>query len=572
MTPLTFDQLRNADIVAIDTETTGLSISVGKDYMQGFSLAVKEKDTLYSRYIAVRHADDEHNMDPIILGAWLDVLAEKRLIFHNRKFDLHSLMTAGIDLSKNFAFDTLLLAHLVNEEHPYEKSLDALGKMYLKRGKTLKDKTQAWGRLYGWGTIPFAVLEPYAREDAELTYSLWEVLFGKYTEQYGTDAGILWQTELDMNTALFNMELLGIGVDQKFCRDYSGIANLEMDLIESELDFEPSKTTALSTFLFKELNLPVLETTPTGKPKMDKHVMEEYERMLMQVDDPRASMVLNYRGWQKARSTFYLPFQTLTAPDGRIHCNYKQHGTVTGRLSCSEPNLQQIPRSSEKVWNGRIRSAFRASPGYRLMGYDYSQLEFRLAAAYGNERWLIDEFAQPDSDVFTALSERIGTDRYTAKTFTYAMIYGAGQEKIAKTLNREVADIEEQYNNFVRSIPGILATKNTATGRAKSRGYVRYWTGRRRHFRNPEDSYKAFNSLLQGGAAEVVKHVLIDIAKNICDQDCRLLLQVHDELVFEIREGLEDYYEPFIINAMSSLPTDRFGVQFHVSGKLWGEA
>jgi DNA polymerase-1 len=204
------------------------------------------------------------------------------------------------------------------------------------------------------------------------------------------------------------------------------------------------------------------------------------------------------------------------------------------------------------------------------MGFDYSQLEFRLAAAYGQEQWLIDEFSKQDADPFTVLAERIGTDRYTAKTFTYAMIYGAGQEKIAKTLNRKVTDIEDSYDSFLSTIPGIIRAKNLATSKARSRGYIRYWTGRRRHFRYPEDSYKAFNALLQGGGAEVVKYVLIRVDKEVCDDNCRLLLQVHDELVFEIRQGLEDQYAPRITEVMSSFPTEYFNVNFTVAGKAWG--
>jgi DNA polymerase-1 len=554
--------------VGIDTETTGLRVKEGEDYLQGISLAFSVGGMRYSEYFPFRHAKDNISRD--ILTDLVEVLRTKTLHFFNRKFDLHSLMTIGVDLSEVPAYDAMLLAHFINEEFPRAKTLDNCGKHYIKKGKVDKDAMSKFTDTFGWDAVPPHLMAPYARGDAEVTLELGEYLLSMFKKKFGADADKLWETEFEMQNALFRMEQRGVYVDLDFCKQYQGIAKLEMALIESELDFEPSKTTQLSKFLFEELKLPILEYTPTGRPKMDKGVMEEYERMLSRVDDHRAQAVLNYRGWQKANSTFYTPFQKLVDSTERIHCNYRQHGTITGRLSCAEPNLQQIPRLSEKVWNGKIRSAFRASPGFGLMGFDYSQLEFRLAAAYGQEQWLIDEFSKQDADPFTVLAERIGTDRYTAKTFTYAMIYGAGQEKIAKTLNRKVTDIEDSYDSFLSTIPGIIRAKNLATSKARSRGYIRYWTGRRRHFRYPEDSYKAFNALLQGGGAEVVKYVLIRVDKEVCDDNCRLLLQVHDELVFEIRQGLEDQYAPRITEVMSSFPTEYFNVNFTVAGKAWG--
>lgn len=561
--------LERATAVGVDTETTGLRVKEGEDYIQGFSLAYDVGGMMYSEYFPIRHA--EGNVDIGILKYTTDILREKTLHFFNRKFDLHSFMTGGIDLSDAFAYDSMLLAHFINEEYPRAKTLDNVGRHYIKKGKVNKDAMEQFTKAFGWSAVPPSLMSPYAKGDAEVTLELGSALLDLFYKKFKDDAEPLWRVELNMQNSLFRMEQRGIAIDLKFCRQYEGIADIEMIQIEDELGFAPSKTSQLSKFLFDELSLPVLEYTPAGKPSMNKSVMEEYERMLAQVDDHRAREVLNYRGWQKANSSFYKPFQHLVDPNGRIHCNYKQHGTVTGRLSCAEPNLQQIPRTSDKVWNGKIRSAFRAAPGYRLVGFDYSQLEFRLAAAYGQEQWLIDEFARADADPFTALSVRIGTDRYTAKTFTYAMIYGAGQEKIAKTLNRKVVEIEDAYDSFINTIPGIIRAKNLATARARSRGYIRYWTGRRRHFRNPEDSFKAFNALLQGGGAEVVKRVLVDVDGTVCDENCQLLLQVHDELVFQIKDGMEDEYSPRIVEVMETLPSSYFGVHFAVDGKVWGD-
>jgi DNA polymerase-1 len=458
---------------------------------------------------------------------------------------------------------------MLNENSPWEKSLEACAQKYIKKGKVGKDAVVNYAKAFGWSALPVKLIAPYACGDAEVTLELWEKVWPLFQKKFGDEALDLWQWELDMNNALFQMESKGVAVDQKFCRQYQAIATIEMEQIENELGFAPSKTTALSAFLFGELNLPILEYTPGGKPAMTKKVMEDYERILSGIGDHRAQLVLDYRGWQKATSSFYTPFQRIADQANRIHCNYKQHGTSTGRLSCAEPNLQQIPRQSDKAWNGRIRTAFLPNEGFKLVGFDYSQLELRLAAAYGQEQWLIEEFGKEEADPFTALAERISTDRFTAKTFTYGVMYGAGLEKTAKILGKHVDDIEGDYRTFLSSIPGIMAAKRLSENKARQRGYIRYWTGRRRHL-IPDDSYKAWNALLQGGAAEVVKRVLVQVGQEVCDIDCRLLLQIHDELVFEIKEDVVTDYSKKIVEVMEALPSSTFNMPFQVSPKEWG--
>jgi DNA polymerase I len=591
VTPLTSEQrgfiqgLRQATVVAMDTETTGLRVKEYEDYLQGISLAYRVGGMIFSEYFPFRHAADNLPME--VAEELLSILSDKYIVFHNRKFDFHSLMTLGIAFNLPKTYDTMLLAHMINENSPYEKSLENCCQKYIKKGKTGKDAIDRFTKTFGWGRVPPHLMAPYAKGDAEITLELWEKLWSMFQKKFGDKAEELWDWEVRFNQALFKMEQRGIGVNQKFCRQYAGIAAIEMDTIEEELGFAPSKTNQLIKLLFEEMKLPILEYTdgsyvmegkrkirlkPEGqrRPKMDKHVMEEYERMLANVDDHRARLVLDYRGWQKATSSFYLPFQVLIDSNGKVHCNYKQQGTVTGRLSCSEPNLQQIPRESDKVWNGRIRSAFEAPEGFDLFGFDYSQLEFRLGAAYGQETWLIDEFSKPDADPFTVLAAIIGTIRQDAKTFTYSMIYGAGEEKVAKTMNRTLAENAGNYARFTSSIPGIIAAKKMVEGRIKRVGYARYWTGRRRHL-HPGDAFKGFNALLQGGAAEIVKRVLVEISETVCDDNCIMLLQVHDEIVFAIRQGMYDEYAPRIIEIMEKLPTDTFGVKFTVGAKHWGE-
>lgn len=559
------DGLKKADVVALDTETTGLGVSSGRDYLQGFSLAYEVGGMRYSEYFPVRHATG--NLDRGIINEVYNILCEKTLIFHNRKFDLHSLGSVGLDLVDCYAYDTMLLAQMVNEERPYQKTLEACGQMYLKRGKVQKDEVDTFTKAFGWDALTPELITPYAKGDAEITLALYLKLRILFDKEYGADATALWDNELKMQTILYKMEARGIRIDTKFCSLMAGIAKLEMNDIIDDLGFEPSKTTQLSKFLFDELKLPVLATTPAGKPSLAKDVMEEYDRLLEQVDDDRARQVLNFRGWQKAASAFYVPIPKLVDSNSRVHPSFHQHRTLTGRLSCSDPNFQQIPRESKSRWSGKAKEMFLPTEGYTLISLDYSQLELRLAAAYGNEELLMEEFSKDDADPFTALSEEIGVVRFVAKTLTYGLLYGAGKGKAAKILGMSLSEVEGPYNRFLKSIPGIIKVKQICEAKARQRGYIKYWTGRKRHFTNRDDAYKSFNSLLQGGAAEVVKRVMIELDETVCNDECVMLLQIHDEIVFEIKTEKVDEYLPRIIEIMENLPTEQFGVRFKVGQK-----
>lgn len=562
------DAMLNADYIAVDTETTGLSVKDGRDYCMGVSVAYRLGALgIMSAYFPFRHSDS--NIDSSNISKLATVFDSVPLVFHNLKFDLHSLATLGINPQAKL-FCTMNIAHMINEELP-SKGLDFLSKKYLNDEKA-KDEVNSWTKAFGWGTVPAALMDKYARHDAELTLRLFELLWPQMKEQ---DLATLWPAERRFTRLLTDCEQRGVGVDKEFCERKATQGRHRMAAILDELDVDSDTLgpTALHSLLLDELNLPVHHVSEkTGKPSFNKAAMEYYDEILQGPgwdNNPTAQLILEYRGWQKAVTSLYEPMLVLASPDGRVRPNFKQHGTRTGRLSCEGPNLQQVPRKSTKVWNGDAKQAFVARDGYELVGYDYSQLEFRLAASYGQEQWLIDEFASPSGDVFTSMASRIGAERFVAKTYTYATIYGAGPTKIAATLGRSVAEIEDTYEAFKESIQGIRRASQVAAQRAQSRGFVRYWTGRRRHFPYSEGFHKAFNSLLQGGGAELVKHAMITIDDNVCDKDCQIVLQVHDEIVFEIREGMRDRYEPEIIKHMTNFP--QFGVRFDVEGKVWNQ-
>jgi DNA polymerase-1 len=571
--------LQANDELGVDTETSGLNVRYGTDYLMGFCFAVDG----FSCYMPFRHK--AKNLPLHYLSHIERLLNEKDLIWHNQKFDWHSCNTIGIDplRFRGKQYDTLLLAMLVNEEL-YSKELDALSKIYLKQEKYKKDEVKAFGNAFGFENVPVEMYENYGAQDAVLTRALKQVLWPKLVAQELED--VYWNTEQPFTQLLYELEQRAVGTDQDFTEQKYGIGTGRMATLQRGLKFNPASPRDLGQYLLKELGLPILAHTDscdyckkghkvethTGPPSFNKRVMEDYDDILQQSSNDTAKRIAEFRGWQKATSSLYLPLLTKADVHGRIRTDFRHAGTVTGRISASNPNLQQIPRASEKVWNGNAKSCFTAGrDGYRLIGWDYSQLELRLAASYGSEQLLLDEFRKVDADPFSALAPRIfgvltPETRHDTKTFVYANLYGAGLPKIASQLGRDINEVTELYENYKATIPGIMAVSKQVSNLVQSRGWVRYWDGRRRHIRNRSDSYKAWNSVCQGGGAQLVKRAMLR-CREFESEDCFMVLQVHDEITFCIREDKVAEYEPLIIKAMTDWP--EMGVNLTVEGKEW---
>lgn len=570
-----------ARVIAVDTETTGLQVKDGRDYLQGISIATRMDGFGYvSAYFAFRHKEDNLN-DPIVFERVKAIVESKPSIYHNLKFDLHSLATIGI-APGNTCYDTLTLAHMVNENWP-SKKLDWLSKLLLDDEKDTK-WIDLWSKQFGWGEIPTAMMAPYAKQDAELTYRLFEKLWPMIKQQNLED---LWPVEFPYLKLLTKIENTGMLVNQDFCKEKISIGLDTMNNCRKQLGFNPGSTIDLNKFLIEELKLPMVRHTPGScigpercshvgsmallgtKPSFDKYAMELYDIMLEHDNRDEAKLILTYRGWQKSTSSFYESLLKLVSPDGRVRPDFKLHGTRTGRNSCEKPNLQQIPRESKYPWNGDAKNALITEDGFIPIEFDYAQLEFRLATAYGQDKVLLDAFDDPTQDVFIPIAESVFGNvefRQKAKTTVYSTLFGGGVPRLMIALGLDEDGAKRVWSTFRESYPGLYEKSKLASRNVERFGYVKYWTGRKRHLRK-DDSHKAFNAAVQGGAAEIVKRSMLRVAESICNSDCRMVLTVHDSIVLEVKTELVEDVTARVIPLMTDWD---FGVKFAVDAHVWG--
>lgn len=390
----------------------------------------------------------------------------------------------------------------------------------------------------------------------------------------------LWETEAEFIRLIARIKERGIKIDTQFSRKKAIEGTRILNQISCQLGWNPGSPQQLGKYLIDDLGLPVLKRTEKGSPSFDKEALEEYELHLAATGDETAQKVLTYRGWQKTVSSNFQAYLELMDENEILHPNYKVHGTRTGRLSCEKPNLQQIPRESIKPWNGDVKKAFtprgrelytellldssrytKPSGILRLRTFDFKQVEFRLAAAYAKEKELLEIF-NSGADIFTEMSERLGRPRHQIKTFVYASLYGAGKAKVALILKMPRSESDELYEEYHGTWPGFHRISEKATQLAINDGYIEYWTGRRRHLPRGE-ARKAFNSVIQGGAFEIVKRRMLAL------RDEPIVLQVHDSITVEDDDNCDT---DRIKRTLEDVPESKeFGVKFEVDMVIEGE-
>lgn len=558
-------------IIAVDTE------SGETKGMLGISVAFRTPIGIFAEYLPVRHEVDGKNLSVEQTNRLYSVFKCSTLVFHNAAYDLGVLEANGyVHPRTSRYYDTMLMEHWLDENISRygSYSLDACSRRHGGNPKNRPPEMQLIIDEVGWDGVGLDLMTIYSANDAEITYELFEKLIGKFRKE-GFDSDIWHVHEREFIDVIRGMVALGIRVDPEFCFREKLRGEVVMLQCIERIGFNPGVRNQLEKLLFEEFKLPVLKrSTKTGKPSLDKGVMLKYEEMLeiQQTQDDRIRWLLTWRGWQKTISSNYMNYLRMMDKHQILHSNFKLHGTVTFRMSSEKPALQQIPRATEQDWNGNLKKAFIARQGYRLWEFDYSQLEFRLAAAYSEDGQLIAIFDDDSRDLFTEMSTRLGWPRYRVKTLSYATLYGGGARHLAEVFGITVSEARQLIEDYFSAYPKLRGVIKLAETVAKRRGYSKLWTGKRRHFQFPRDEgHKAFNAIVQGGAFEIVKRRMNALAREVThEEECRIVLQVHDSVVMEIKEGMEDLYIPKIRAIMENVKEDfDFGVRFKVDCKEW---
>lgn len=568
-------------ILSIDTETNALDSRCDPYFkMLGVSYSFEGVQA----YLPIGHIGGPNLDKSYVLSLLQDLVSSADIIcFHNAKYDLVALCREfpEIDWWGLNWYCTMLMYHMIDENF-FDKSLDAVGKHLFGIGKEKSDEFKAIIKGPGWAFLPVWLTEDYAKQDASLCKDIFLQLIHVFQSE-GFD-GELWKKERLFVQALSSMEQLGVAIESQLAETEFNMGQARMDSIVQMLDgLNPSSPKDLEELLIHRLGLPLVRPTKgtktkppeEQKPSFDRLAMEEYEVLLQGRQDKTAQLVLEYRGWQKACSTYFRAFLDKQSWDGKIRPNFKVHGTRTSRLSCEVPNLQQIPRETteDKRWGLNTKKCIVPEPGFRLWELDYSNLELRIAAIYSGQKNLIEAFDRGDNiwDYMSALLG--GWPKNQTKTFTYMILFGAGIKKIGDTMGLSPTDASDLRNQYFGTFPEIKKCIYLINDHAKNAGYVKYWTGRRRHFPSGESPHKAFNSVCQGGGSECTKRSLIKIWEEVTqkntNEDCQLVLTIHDSLVLQIREGYEAMYLPRAQKIMEEIPTQAFGMTFTVGVNEW---
>ncbi len=547
-------RLKTAKLFAFDTETTSL------DYMQarvvGVSFAVLAGE---AAYVPLAHEDPMggEQLDCDWVLAQLRPLLEDAatpLLGQNLKYDRNVLANHGITL-RALAFDTMLESYVLDSTAS-RHDMDSLALKYLNR-KTIsyEDVAGKGVKQVGFEQVPIADAGPYAAEDADITLRLHQVLWPRLADEPKL-AALFRDIEMPLIPVLSDMERTGVLVDAGMLARQSEELAQRMAEIEQEAyevagePFNLGSPKQIQAILFDKLGLPVLKKTPKGAPSTAEEVLAE-----LALDYPLPRLILDYRSLSKLKSTYTdkLP-RRIDPGTGRVHTSYHQAVASTGRLSSSDPNLQNIPvRTAE---GRRIRQAFVAPPGHKIFAADYSQIELRIMAHLSGDEGLLRAFAAGEdihrataAEVFGVPLEAVTAEqRRSAKAINFGLIYGMSAFGLARQLGIPRQAAQEYVDLYFERYPGVKAFMDRTRESARELGYVETVFGRRLYL--PEINHRngqrrqyaertAINAPMQGTAADIIKKAMIVTHDWIGETalDVALIMQVHDELVFEVHEG-----------------------------------
>ena len=581
-----FKRLSTEKRFAFDTETTSLDYRVAQ--IVGFSVAFDAQDAYY---VPLAHdyenAPEQLNREQI-LAQIKPILEDESVqkIGHHLKYDAHVLENHGIEL-KGWYFDTMLASYVLNAVAT-RHGMDDVSRLYLSHLTTTFEQVAGKGaKQKTFNQIEIETAAHYAAEDAHVTYRLFEVLDAKL-QKHPELVNILHNVEMPVARVLTIMEENGIELDLSFL-DQLGVefantmANLESQITElAGQSFNVSSPKQVGEILFDKLGLKGGKKTATGQYSTSESVLEK-------IDHPITELILDYRGLSKLKSTYTDGLLKQANSDThRVHTSYHQALTATGRLSSTDPNLQNIPVREEI--GRQIRKAFIAPQGRVLLAADYSQIELRLMAHFSQDEALVDAFnhgqdvhRRTAAEVLGVALEDVTSDqRRQAKAVNFGLLYGMSEFGLTRQLGFSREESRGYIAKYFQRYPGVLDYMERTRQIAREQGFVETILGRRLYTPDIMASNKmikqaaeraAINAPLQGSAADIIKMAMIAVDQMLPKDQAKMLLQVHDELVFEVDEAIADELAPQLAKVMQSVLNISVPLVVEVGkGRNWDEA
>jgi DNA polymerase-1 len=584
------NKLKQAELFAFDLETTSL------DYMQaqivGCSFAVTSGE---AAYVPLAHdyegAPAQLSRDAVL--AQLKPLLEnahQAKLGQNLKYDMSVLARYDIHM-QGIAFDTMLESYVLDSTAS-RHDMDTLALKHLSH-KTIhyEDIAGKGVKQLTFNEIDIDKAATYAAEDADITFRLHETLWPRL-QQTPSLVSVFREIEMPLVPVLSRIERRGVLLDVDMLKQQS--REFEKRLLELEREahkeagevFNLGSPKQLQAILFDKLGLPVVSKTPKGQPSTAESVLQELAH-----DYALPELILEHRSLSKLKSTYTDKLPQMVDPEtGRVHTSYHQAVAATGRLSSSDPNLQNIPVRNEA--GRRIRQAFIAAPGHKFLAADYSQIELRIMAHLSQDEGLLKAFAAGEdihrataAEVFGVEPDKVTTEmRRSAKAINFGLIYGMSAFGLARQLDIERGMAQQYIDLYFARYPGVKAYMDETRERARQQGYVETVFGRRLYLpeikaanavRRQYAERTAINAPMQGTAADIIKRAMIDLDRVIekSKLDIHMIMQVHDELVFEVADNIVEQASDIITNSMVSAAELAVPLLVDVGiGSNWDEA
>ncbi|KIP78086.1 DNA polymerase I [Vibrio harveyi] len=564
------DKLKASELFAFDTETDSLDYMVAN--LVGLSFATDEG---IAAYVPVAHdyldAPQQLDRDWVLeqLKPILEDEAQSK-VGQNLKYDASVLARYGIEM-KGIKHDTMLASYVYNSVGG-KHDMDSLALRFLQHSCISFEQIAGKGKnQLTFNQIDLDEASPYAAEDADVTLRLHNRLFANI-EQDEKLKTVYEEIEMPLVPVLSRIERTGVLIDDMKLSAQSVEIAARLDELEqkayeiAEQEFNMNSPKQLQALLFEKMGLPVIKKTPSGTPSTNEEVLQE-----LALDYPLPKLILEYRGLAKLKSTYTDKLPKMINPStGRVHTSYHQAVTATGRLSSTDPNLQNIPIRNEE--GRRIRQAFVAPTGYKILAVDYSQIELRIMAHLSGDQALLDAF-RDGKDIHAATAAEImgvsiedvsSEQRRRAKAVNFGLIYGMSAFGLAKQLGIPRGEAQAYMDKYFERYPGVMQYMEDTRSTASAQGYVETIFGRRLHLpeiqsrngmRRKAAERAAINAPMQGTAADIIKKAMLLVDEWIQQEGngrVKLLMQVHDELVFEVEESSLSEIENKVQNLMES--------------------